>query len=415
VEKGLRVAYVVVMFPCYSETFVLREVLELKRRGVEVSILSLRSFTEKIVDERAKALMPDIVYCPYLFSAALLRSHLYFLRRRFASYVKLIAFLFRKLMLHPKEFVKNLALFPKSVHFARLMETRGVRHVHAHFTNYPAMTAYIIARLTGIPFTMTAHAHDIFQNQLLLCEKAGAARRLFAISEYNRGFILNSCNAVPPDKVEVVHCGINVPRFSHEPGGEPGRTTILSVGRLMAIKGFDTLITACAILRSRGMDIRCTIVGDGPDAEKLRRLISRYDLEGVVELVGELKPDQVLERMRHCSIFVLASRPAGARSGVMDGIPVTLMEAMAIGVPVVSCNVSGIPELVHHEETGLLVPPADEEGLANAIARLAGDEALRQRLSRAARERLEKEFNIEKSVDRLLEVFDLSAHEGPLV
>ncbi len=401
----MKVAYIVVMFPCYSETFVLGELLELERRGVDLTILSLRSFTEKIMDERAKSFLPRILYSPYLFSWGLLRSNFYFLFKEFRVYMGLIGFLLSKLILHPKELVKNLSLFPKSVHFARLVKKMEVEHIHAHFSNYPATAALIISRLTGIPFTVTAHAHDIFKNQLLLPDKLGYAKKLFTISGYNRRFILEKCRGIPADKIEVVHCGVDPSRLPRLASGERG-AMIFSVGRLMAIKGFDTLIRACAVLNDQVKDIRCVIAGDGPEMERLRRLIEKHSLEGVVEMVGEINPQEVLKLMSGCSIFVLPSRPAGKRSGVMDGIPVSIVEAMAMGIPVVSCAVSGIPELVVDGETGLLVPPADEGKLANAIATLLGDKELRDRLGRAGREKVESEFNIGKSVNRLLEVFN---------
>jgi glycosyltransferase involved in cell wall biosynthesis len=405
VEKGLKVAYVVVMFPCYSETFVLREIVELGRRGADVTILSLRPFSEKIMDEDARPLLPRTLYSPYLLSLGLLRSHLRFIVSRPGAYAGVIRLLVSKLIRSPKELAKSAALFPKSVHFARLLEERGVRHIHAHFCNYPATAAYIISRLTGIPFTMTAHAHDIFQNQILLPSKVAAAKRLFAISEYNRCYILENCPGIPAEKLEVLHCGLDLSHVA--PVGAPGAEAglILSVGRMMAIKGFDTLVRAMAVLRDRGGRARCVIVGDGPERASLERLIKELGLSGVVTMPGERTPQEVLALMRRCALFVLASQPADKSHGVMDGIPVSLMEALAMGIPVVSCAVSGIPELVDDGVTGLLVPPGNEAALAGAIERLLGDAALGKRLAAAGREKVRKEFNIAGIVDRLLRVF----------
>ncbi|MDD5557268.1 MAG: glycosyltransferase [bacterium] len=402
-EAPLTVAYVVVMFPCYSETFVLREILELRRRGVRVPILSLRRFSERIMDEDARPLLADTLYSPYLLSLGLIRSNVAALLRRPRAVAGLLRLLVSTLARSPRELLKNLALFPKSVHFARLLRERGVRHVHAHFTNYPATAALIISRLAGVPFTMTAHAHDIFQSRLLLPEKVRRAERLFAISAYNRSFILSSCPGIPPEKVEVVHCGLDLSRLPAARRPEAG--LVLSVGRLMAIKGFDTLVGAAAILRDRGVSARCRIVGEGPERGALEELVRVRGLGDLVDMPGERTPQEVLEAMTRAGVFVLASRPAGRRSGVMDGIPVSLMEAMAIGVPVVSCAVSGIPELVIDGETGLLVPPGDEERLAGAIGRLLADPRLGERLAAAGREKVRAEFNIERIAARLIAVF----------
>jgi colanic acid/amylovoran biosynthesis glycosyltransferase len=405
VEKVLRVAYLVVMFPCYSETFVLREVRELMRRGVEVTVLSLRGFSERIMDEDARSVLPHTWYSPYLFSWGLLRSNIYYMVKRPRVYAGVIALLLAKLYRNPRELLKNAALLPKSVHFARCLQERKIQHLHAHFANYPATAAYIISRLTGIPYTMTAHAHDIFQNQLLLPEKLSRAKKLFAISEYNRQFIIRNCPGVTPEKIEVLHCGLDLSPHTRAGGEGVEPRMILSVGRLMAIKGFDTLVKALAILRDQGCGFRCTIAGDGPERRRIEQLVERRNLRGAVELVGERTPQEVFELMGRAEIFVLPSRPAGRKSGVMDGIPVSLMEAMTLGIPVISCPVSGIPELVVNEETGLLVPPGDEQRLAGAIARLIDNEELRRRLGRAGREKVEREFALARTVDRLMEVF----------
>lgn len=404
-EEGLNVAYVVVMFPCYSETFVLRELLELKRRGARLTVLSLKGFSEKILDDDARAILPDTLYSPFLFSLGLLRSNIHFLLRKPGGYAGMAWLIFRNLITRPRELLKNAALFPKSVHFARLIEERGVRHIHAHFANYPATAACIISRLTGIPFTVTAHAHDIFQNQHLLEEKISRADGLFVISEYNRRFITESCGGAPPGRVEVLHCGLDLARL---PGPAPrggGPPRILSVGRMMGIKGFDVLLKALALLRDRRVFFRCMIVGDGPDREALERIRDDLSLGDLVEMPGEKKPQEVLGLMSRCDLFVLASRRAGLESGVMDGIPVSLMEAMAMQKPVVSCAVSGIPELVEDGETGLLAPPGDEGKLASSILRLLEDEGLRRRVAARGRDRVDEEFNIRKTVARLEEYF----------
>ena len=224
----VRVAYVVVMFPCYSETFVLREMRELLKRGAELTVLSLRDFSEKIVDEEARPLLPRTRYAPYLFSRAVLAANLRLLLARPRRYLGSIAFLAARLWRSPVELAKTAALFPKTVLFARILEAEGVRHVHAHFANYPATAAFVISRLTGIPFTATAHAHDIFQSQLLLGVKVRLARRVFAISEYNRRFILDAVGPDAASKVEVLHCGLDLGRLpSASP--ETGSRMVLAV------------------------------------------------------------------------------------------------------------------------------------------------------------------------------------------
>lgn len=404
-DKVRRVAYVVVMFPCYSETFVLREMRELVRRGVEVTVLSLRDFSEGVIEADARDLVPHTLYSRYIFSTALLRAHLYYLIHRPGAYFGTIATLASRLFWRPWQLIKNAGVFLKSVYFARALQVGKVQHVHAHFANYPATSAYVISRLTGIPFTMTAHAHDIFQNQILLSTKLKLAKRLFAISGYNRDFIMRRCPGVPHGKIEVLHSGLDLSRMNFPRQGQGERGIILSLGRMVAIKGFDTLIKAVAVLRDRVAPLRCVIVGEGPLRKELDRLIARLGLQDVVELPGRLTAREIAGLMERCEIFVLPSRQADKGSGVMDGIPGSLMEAMALGIPVVSCPVSGIPEMIIDGETGLLVPPGDEKILAEAIVRLLNSEELEKRLGHAGREKVALEFEITRTVDRLMEVF----------
>jgi colanic acid/amylovoran biosynthesis glycosyltransferase len=286
-----------------------------------------------------------------------------------------------------------------------MLQIKRIQHLHAHFVNYPATSAYIISRLSGIPFTMMAHAHDIFQNQILLDTKLRLSKRLFAISKYNRDFIMRKCPGAPFEKIEVLHSGIDFSRVHFPRQGRSELGMILALGRMVAIKGFDTLVKAVAILRDKGMFLRCVIVGEGPLRKGLDRLVVGLGLGDIVKLPGRLTDQDIAGLMDRCELFVLPSRPADKGSGVMDGIPATLMEVMARGIPVISCPVSGIPELVVPGETGLLVPPGDERMLAEAIARLLGDDELKRRLGREGREKVAREFDIAKTVDRLMEVF----------
>lgn len=403
--KVQRVAYIVVMFPCYSETFVLREIRELMRRGVEVTVLSLRACSEKVIEADARDVVSHTLYSRYLFSFALLRAHLHYLFHRTGAYFGIIATLASRLFWNPWQLIKNTGVFLKSVYFAHALHIRRIQHVHAHFANYPATSAYIISRLTGLPFTMTAHAHDIFQNQILLSTKLKLAKKLFAISSYNKEFIMKKCRGVPRETIEVLHSGLDLSRVNFPRHDRIEQGMILSLGRLVAIKGFDTLVRAIAILRDKVAPLRCVIVGEGPQKKELDRLISRLGLGDIVELPGKITAQEVVGLMERCEVFALPSRQADKKSGVMDGIPGSLMEAMSLGIPVVSCPVSGIPELVVNEETGLLVPPGDELRLAEAIARLIDHEELRRRLGHAGRERVAREFTIARTVDRLMEVF----------
>jgi glycosyltransferase involved in cell wall biosynthesis len=405
--KKLKLAYIVVMFPCFSETFVKREIIELLRRGHDVRIFSLRRFSQGIVDEDARPLISRTVYLPYLFSARLIFSNFHYLVRKPCVYAGiLVRFLFA-LCLHPRVSFKSLALFPKSVYCARIAEREGIRHIHAHFVNYPATAAYIVHRLTGIPFSATAHAHDIFQNRFLFREKFTLAKRVCAISRYNRTFILDRCKGIQPDKIEVLHSGLDTAvDTSPAPRRPAGMPLIVSVGRMVDYKGFDVLLRALRLLKNRGARFRCIIGGDGPERERLQNLLAGLALQTEVEMVGVLERAAVVDLISRASLFVLACRRGSGAYGVMDGLPGVLYEAMNLGVPVVSSSISGIPELIEDGVSGLLVPPADAQKLADAIERLLKNDKLAQSLAAAGKVRIEQEFNIKDTVDRLIEVFN---------
>ncbi len=179
---------------------------------------------------------------------------------------------------------------------------------------------------------------------------------------------------------------------------------ILCVGSLIPKKGHDILIEACELLRRRGVSFSCAIVGSGPLNESLAQQISERQLGNAVTLVGACDQAEVQQRLGSASLFALASRVT--EDGDLDGIPVVLMEAMAAGVPCVSTNISGIPELMEHEKEGLVVPEKDPQALADAIERLLRDADLRARIRKAAREKIEREFDIRKSAARLAELFE---------
>jgi glycosyltransferase involved in cell wall biosynthesis len=295
--------------------------------------------------------------------------------------------------------------------------------------------ALIVARLTGITFSFTAHANDLFVNPILLPEKIRAARFIIAISEYNRAFLYN---LVPMQetlqKTHVVHCGIDVDRFSkkHPAGQRPagaslltdgqGQTTIVAVGRLVEKKGYPYLIQACKILAARGIPFRCLIAGSGPQEAFLQQLIDDNGLTGpdgtsgpdkapassasssYVQLLGRVFQEDLLSLLAQADVFCLPC--VVAQDGDMDGIPNTLMEAMAMQIATISTSVSGIPELIKDGKTGLLVPPQDAESLADAIARLIGDQHLRTSLGQAARAHIAEQFEVQNNVRRLVEILD---------
>lgn len=406
---GPRLAYVMSRFPKLTETFILFELLAVERTGASVELYPLLREREAMTHPEAEPLVERAHYLPFL-SPAIVRSQFWYLRHRPRAYLSTLGTVLRGTIRSPNFFLGALGVFPKVAHAGRMMAADGIEHVHCHFANHPAVAGFIIHRLAGIPYSFTAHGSDLHVDRTFLWPKVREAAFVVAISEDNRREILQEC---PPgaadDKVHVLHCGVDTDRFRPGRGraSSDGVLRILSVGSLHAVKGQRVLIEACRRLAQAGVPFRCTLVGEGPDRRALERTIGDAGLGDVVELVGRRTQAEVADLLAGSDVFTAPSVPT--RSGKREGIPVVLMEAMATGVPVVASRLSGIPELVIDDVSGVLIPPGDPEALAEAIRRLADDPTLRGRLGTAGRERVIESFDQDRNAAALL---DLIARYG---
>ena len=304
----------------------------------------------------------------------------------------------------PKFFIGALGTFPKAVGFAYDMQRGGVTHIHAHFATHATVAAFVIHRLTGIPFSFTAHGSDLHVDRRMLDAKVDAASFAVTVSNYNREVMVQTCGERSRYKLHVIHCGVDPQHFVPMPrGASAGRLRLVCVASLETVKGHTYLVEACRILKDRGLDFRCSLAGDGPRRRALLLQVRRAGLEDCVHLLGGQTRPQVARLLADADVAVLASHPT--REGKREGIPVALMEAMAAGLPVVSSAISGIPELVESDVTGLLVPSGDPMALAGAIERLDADPVLRERMGRAGRQRICDDFNLETNTRQLLQLF----------
>ncbi|HMQ30935.1 MAG TPA: glycosyltransferase family 4 protein, partial [Chloroflexaceae bacterium] len=268
---------------------------------------------------------------------------------------------------------------------------------------HPALAAFIIHRLAGIPYSFTAHGSDLHVERRMLREKVEEAAFVVTISNYNRELIAQECGGRHRDKVKVIHCGVDTGVFTPVARRAEGPVSLLCIGTLHEVKGQTYLIEACRLLRERKLDVVCRFVGDGEDRAMLQAQIEQAGLGGRVELLGRRTREQIAALLADTDIVVTPSVPT--KGGKREGIPVVLMEAMASGVAVVASGISGIPELVEHERGGLLVPPRDAAALAAAIERLAGDAELRERLGQAGREKVLREFDLASNAAELAAAF----------
>jgi glycosyltransferase involved in cell wall biosynthesis len=401
------VAYIVSRFPKLTETFVLYEMVAVENDGVRVDFYPLMRIRGTKMHSEAASWLERAHFVPFL-SGSILGANLHYLMRHPSRYWTTLLTLLRRTWGSARYFLGGLVLFPKAVYFARRMTATRIEHVHAHFANHPAAVAWVIHRLTGIPYSFTAHGSDLHLERRMLEEKAAAAAFVVTISEYNRQLILEECGPSTTAKVVVIHCGVDTavirPRPAPAPSaGEQRPFRIVCVGTLHEVKGQTYLLEACRRLSERGLQFTCHLVGDGPDRPRLSKQARQGGIGDRVHFRGWLTREEVRQVLDDAD--AVAAPSVLARSGSREGIPVALMEAMASGVPVVASRLSGIPELVVNDETGLLVEPRDVEGLAVALERLHGDAGLRRRLGKAGREKVEREFDLQRNASMLVKRF----------
>ncbi len=405
----LRLAYVAPELGSLTSTFVYREIASLRARGHTVVAVSTRRPDADAVSEEARALTEETIYlydCGLLcVASAVLASF----ASAPASFAFAVATALRDAAVarvpKPTDRMKLLWHFALGCLAAHRLRGSGIEHIHAHFAHVPASIAMYAARLLGVSFSFTAHANDIFERPTALAEKMRRAAFVASISEYNRRCLEQmGCDV---SRVRIVRCGIDVEEFVLRSGlpqsSGDAPPLVLSVGRLVEKKGMRYLLEAIAALTRRGTAVRCSIVGGGTLYHDLQSQIETLGMSHRVALLGPLPQERVRELMEQASVFVLSC--VVSETGDQDGIPVVLMEAMALGTPVVSTQVSGIPELVESGRNGLLMPPGDPDALAGAIGQALSDPEAAAGWALEARRTVEREFSSSVNTLRLEQAF----------
>ncbi len=399
-----RLAYLANYFPSLTETFIYREVMELKRRNIAVTLYSLRKPGETEVSEEALMLREETSYLLPVSAGELLASHAWFFGRAPLTYIGTVLKMVTGTHNSFRDRVRSLTHFGEGTVLARRMLREGITHIHSHYASQSTSVARVVHLLTGIPYSFTGHAHDIWHDRLLLPEKLREAAFVATCSTFAKEFIARE-EKTCDEKIHVVYHGLDVRKFT-PPAGEKLRirNRILSVGSLGPTKGFPDLIRACALLRQKLADFECVIVGEGPMREELERLISDMGLSGTVRLVGSVPQEGLIDFYHEAWIFVLPC--VIADDGRRDGLPNVLMEAMATGLPVITTRSTAQEELIEEGRHGLLVAPHAPEELASAICTLCRDDELRESLGTGGRRRIVRDFDNRTTIEPLLRLFD---------
>jgi len=399
-----RIAYIMSRFPKITETFILYEILELERLGTDVSVYSILRENEGIMHAEAEPVVERTHYCKP-FSLPVLRSQLFWLWHSPVAYLRSWWRALKGNAPSPGFFLRALFIVPIAAHFARQMQADGIEHIHANWATHPALAAYVICILTGIPYSFAAHSHEIYMDRTMLGEKIRGSEFFLTISEYNRRLLTDLYGPECAGKMHVVHCGVDTSLFKPRNTARTNeRFTILCVASLEIHKGQKYLIEACAELCRRGLDFRCLLVGEGEDRPLLERQIRELGLDQRVQLLGRQPRHRVLELMAEADVLTLQS--IMTPSGMSEGVPVSLMEAMASGVPVIASSIRGIPELVEHGRTGLLVSHSDAAALAEALMTIYTSPELARELAVRGREKVIREFDLTENTRAKQELFE---------
>jgi glycosyltransferase involved in cell wall biosynthesis len=391
-RKAGRLGYLVKAFPRVSETFILNEVLELERQGFDLRIYSMIDPPERLRHESFQQVRSPISYLPNPLLRSLHRVIADHVRQMWRSPRAYFSALLQAARAGDYELIER---FTQAGCLARRIAEEGVTHLHAGFVHSPGSVAWLTSTMTGVPFSLASHAKDLYHSPLeLLQKKLASARVVFTCTRYNIAHIKRMAGGHSVHVRHVYH-GTDLSRFQFGPYGQTRPAVVLAVARLVEKKGLDTLVRACARLRDKGYEFRCHIVGEGPLRDSLATLIRDLRLENRVRLEGALDQSEVLAWYRKATVMALPC--VITVNGDRDGIPNVLIEAAACGVPIVTTPVSGIPELIEDDVTGLLVPPHEPRELARAIEAMFRSPVLRERLRVNARARVVKVFDVRRN------------------
>ncbi len=395
-----RIGYVVKRYPRFSETFIVNEVLAHEAAGAELELFSIRPCTDTNFQNtisRVRAPLTRLSSVSTKWSA--IWPQLQTASRQFPQLWDVLG----------KEQLEDALTVAQGIELAAHVRAKNISHLHAHFATLQAGVTRIAALLAEVPYSLTAHAKDIFHNSVddrLLERRLSDAAAIVTVSQFN---VSNLASRFPQiqDRLHCVYNGLTLAELPYKsPAQRAAR--IVSVGRLVEKKGLDVLIKACALLRDQSFDFDCEIVGSGEVENALRQLIEQHALEDAVTLTGPLPQSEVKRKLHEAAVF--AAPCIVGQDGDRDGLPTVLLESMALGTPCVSTDVTGIPEVIQHKSTGLVVPQHDAAALAAALKTMLTNRELRVEYAEAARTLIDEKFDSARTAQQIRELFAAAAH-----
>jgi glycosyltransferase involved in cell wall biosynthesis len=390
-----RIAYLLHLFPRTTDTFIKREIRSLQKLGTDVRVISIwkpkdSEITPDILAEWSQdtqfALPRPAFSIVRTVLAVALRSPI-----RFLAAARLALSTSRPGM---RGLLYQLFYFVEAIIAADLLYRNAITHVHNHIGDHSGTVTMLAAKLAGIRYSITFHGWPVFFDAKYsrIKEKVEGAQFTRSISYFCRSQLMMFSESVDPTYFRVVHCGLEIDKYCYRPPRNEIKY-LLCVARLSPEKGLTFLIQALRLLRNKGYDLELRIAGDGPTKEPLKKLADELGLAEQVHFLGYLSEDKVINALQHSDLFVLPS--------FVEGLPVSAMEAMAVGVPVIATNIAGTSELIEDGKTGVLVRPSDPEALADAVVKMMHDHPFRIRAAELGRTKVIDEFDVHKETAKL--------------
>jgi len=390
-----KIGYVVKKYPRYSETFIVNEILAHEDAGLEIQIFSLTPSDDSHFQDIVGEVQSPVRYLPLDY----LKASTWWKYLNKANEV--LPNLFQMLEVFRDEKFKYVY---QAIELAKIIRKTEIEHLHAHFATSATTVARMASYFSNISYTFTAHAKDIYQKDIdfgKLQSKIHDASSVITVSNYNLEHLTRMFGS-DKDKIKRVYNGLDLRKIQYR-SPENRKPNIITIGRLVEKKGLNILVDACEILAKHGVEFHCSIIGKGELESELLGQIKEKNLQDKVELTGALPRTQALKNFYDASIF---TAPAiVANDGNRDGLPTSILEAMALGVPCISTDVTGIPEVIKDNKTGIVVPQNNSVELAKAIERLLNDSKLSISLSENARKLIESNFDISKNSAKIREIF----------
>jgi glycosyltransferase involved in cell wall biosynthesis len=414
----VKIAYLCSEYPAISHTFILREVEALRRRGAEIATFTIRRTRPENLLSRADRAAFESTFAILPPSwPRLIRAHLRLASTQPSAYFSVFAGALRLAPAGPRGLLWQLFYFVEAVVLWDECRRRGIRHIHVHFANVSADVALLASRIGSAlepdrpwswSFTMHGPTEFFDVRHFRLAEKLRQARFVVCISDFARSQLMALSELDSWQKLPVVHVGIPIEQFT--PLGDrdrgPATADVLCIGRLVPEKGQAVLIEAIARLAERGLPTGATFAGEGPQRKALEELAERLGVGSRVSFLGAVGQEELHALYAEASAFCLPS--------FSEGVPVVLMEAMAMRLPTIGTTIAGVPELIEDGHSGLLVPPGRPDLLANALQRTLFDDALAARLGEAGRAKVLAEFDADATAEQLHALFAGRIGEAPL-